>query len=103
MTWYFYIVYFFAGAFLANSVPHLVNGVSGQKFPSPFAHPPGKGSSTPTVNVLWGFANFVIGYLLISCFGSFNPGLSFDSLAVLIGALILAIQLSIAFGKRKKR
>ena len=45
MRWYHYISYFFGGAFLANAVPHFVNGVSGNPFQSPFAHPPGEGLS----------------------------------------------------------
>ncbi len=57
MHWYDYLSYFFGGAFLANSLPHLINGVSGRSFQAPFAKPPGKGLSSPTVNVLWGFIN----------------------------------------------
>lgn len=64
MSWYHYIACFFAGMFLANVVPHYVNGVSGDRFPSPFAHPPGKGLSSPLVNVLWALVNLVVGYVL---------------------------------------
>jgi hypothetical protein len=48
MHWYFFVAYFFGGAFLVNAVPHFVNGVSGRIFPTPFASPPGKGQSSPT-------------------------------------------------------
>lgn len=64
MKWYNYVSCFFAGMFLANFVPHFIHGVSGDAFPSPFANPPGKGLSSPTVNVLWGLLNLVIGYFL---------------------------------------
>jgi len=67
MKWYHYIAAFFAGAFLANAVPHFVNGVSGNPFPTPFADPPGEGLSSPTLNVIWGLANIVVGYLLYRC------------------------------------
>ena len=40
MEWYIYLARFFAGAFLANTVPHFVSGVQGRPFPSPFASPP---------------------------------------------------------------
>jgi hypothetical protein len=50
MSWYDYIACFFAGMFLANVVPHYVKGVCGDRFPTPFANPPGKGLSSPTVN-----------------------------------------------------
>jgi hypothetical protein len=64
VTWYNYIASFFAGIFLANAVPHFVHGISGDRFPTPFAHPPGKGLSSPTVNVVWSLANLVAGYAL---------------------------------------
>ncbi len=72
MPWYCYLSYFFGGAFLANSLPHIGNGISGRPFQSPFAKPPGKGLSSSTVNVLWGFFNLAIAYLLICRVGSFN-------------------------------
>jgi len=52
--WYHFLAYFFGGAFLANTIPHLVNGISGSPFQSPFASPPGQGLSSSTVNVLTG-------------------------------------------------
>jgi hypothetical protein len=63
MNWYNYIACFFAGIFIANAIPHFINGISGNKFPTPFSKPPGKGLSSPTVNVLWALLNLVIGYL----------------------------------------
>ena len=44
MTFLDYIFCFFAGAILANVVPHFVHGISGDRFPTPFAKPPGKGN-----------------------------------------------------------
>jgi hypothetical protein len=64
MPWYDYIAAFFAGMFLANVVPHFVHGVSGDPFPTPFAKPPGKGLSSPTINVLWALLNLAVGWLL---------------------------------------
>jgi len=34
MRWYHYVAYFFGGAFLANTLPHLGNGISGHPFQS---------------------------------------------------------------------
>jgi hypothetical protein len=65
MRWYHCVAYFFGGAFLANSVPHLVNGISGSPFQSPFATPPGVGLSSSAVNVGWGLFNLAIAYLLL--------------------------------------
>lgn len=64
MEWYQYVACFFSGLFLSNAVPHFVAGVSGNKFPTPFAKPPGKGLSSATTNVIWALVNLVIGFRL---------------------------------------
>ena len=64
IKWYHYVAAFFAGFFLTNAIPHFVKGVCGDGFPSPFADPPGKGLSSPIINVLWGAFNILVGYLL---------------------------------------
>ena len=64
MEWYHYLSGFFAGGFLANFVPHFVNGISGNRFPTPFSRPHGKGLSSPTLNVVWALINLMAGYLL---------------------------------------
>lgn len=64
MNWYNYFAGFWSGMFLANFVPHFVTGICGNKFPTPFAKPPGIGLSSATVNVLWALFNLVVGYLL---------------------------------------
>ncbi len=99
MHWYFYIAYFFGGAFFANALPHLMNGISGRSFQSPFAKPPGKGLSSPTVNVLWGFFNLAVAYWLIVQIGTFSI-YNFGHVAT-VGAGILAMSLMCAsvFGR----
>ena len=53
---------FFAGAFLANFVPRFCAGNLRGSVPSPrFAKPPGRGLSSPVVNVLWALLNLVLG------------------------------------------
>ena len=64
MPWTYYLIHFAGGLVFANGLPHFLHGMSGEKFQSPFANPPGKGLSSPLVNVVWGFANFVVGYAL---------------------------------------
>lgn len=98
MRWYHYVAYFFGGAFLANAVPHFTNGVSGRTFPSPFASPPGQGLSSPTVNVLWGTLNLVIGYLLVCRVGAFSLRSTRDVSIFGLGWVLLAVMLSNAFG-----
>jgi len=98
MGWYVYCAHFVAGLFLANAVPHFVNGISGERFQSPFASPPGVGKSSPLVNVLWGMANLVIGYVLLFGVGEFAGGLSVDALVVALGILATAVGLARHFG-----
>jgi hypothetical protein len=64
MEWYHYLSGFLAGVFVANFVPHFVNGISGNRFPTPFKRPIGKALSSPTVNVLWALFNLLAGCLL---------------------------------------
>jgi hypothetical protein len=52
MPWYFYVFEFVSGLFLANGVPHFVQGISGHRFQSPFGYPPGVRESSPLSNTL---------------------------------------------------
>lgn len=99
MAWYVYIAYFIAGLFLANGMPHFVNGISGRKFQSPFASPPGVGESSPLVNVIWGTINFLIGYALVFGGGDFTIGFTIDALMVALGFLAVSIGLALHFGR----
>jgi hypothetical protein len=101
MAWYDYLAYIFAGFFLANGVPHFVQGISGKRFHSPFASPPVRGQSSPLVNALWGLANFFIGYIIIFEVGDFHFGMTRDVLMVGLGALLAAVVLSITFGRER--
>jgi hypothetical protein len=96
MKWYHFVACFFAGAFLANTVPHFVQGVSGNSFPTPFANPPGKGLSSPTVNVMWSLGNLVVGYVLFKV-GRVSQANKWSLLAFFAGFAYLSIMLSIAF------
>ena len=100
LPWYVYLAYFFGGAFLVNAIPHLTNGLSGRPFPSPFASPPGKGNSSPTVNVLWAAFNLIVGYLLVLRVGVFYVRDTRDVLVFGAGGLFVAIMLSQTFAKR---
>jgi len=95
MKWYTYIASFFAGVFLANVVPHYVNGVSGNAFPTPFATPPGLGLSSPVVNVLWALFNLVVGYFLFKA-GKVSTN-KWALLIFFIGISLISLQLSLHF------
>ena len=99
MNWLHDLSYLFGGACLANAVPHFVSGVMGRPFQSPFAKPPGEGLSSSTVNVLWGFANFVIAYLLIARVRHFDPRAADHVIAVGLGVLLIGVMSARLFGR----
>ncbi len=103
MTWYVYVADFLGGAFLANAVPHFVNGVSGRPFPTPFASPPGRGDSSPVVNVLWAAFNLAVGYLLFYRFGSFAVESGRQVLIAGLGGLLMAVMLARSFGQARPK
>ena len=101
MEWYHYFSGFWAGMFIANFIPHFVNGVSGDGFPTPFSKPPGKGLSSPVVNVVWALVNLVAGLLL------FRVGrVSFSNTLSLViffaGFTLLSIMLAKNFAHKDK-
>jgi hypothetical protein len=99
MDWLHDVSYFLGGAFLANAVPHFVAGMMGRPFQSPFARPPGKGLSSSTVNVLWGFANFVIAWLLIVRVGDFDLRVTDNIVAFGLGVLLMSVMAALMFGR----
>ena len=99
MEWYEYLAYFGAGLFLANGVPHFVNGISGRRFQTPFASPPAVGESSPLVNVVWAFVNFVCGGILLQAAGGFVAGTYTDDILIGTGAFATALILAWHFGR----
>jgi hypothetical protein len=99
MEWLHDSAYFFAGFFLTNAVPHFVSGVMGRPFQSPFAKPPGRGLSSSTVNVLWGFLNLAIGYVLLCRVGSFDLRATDHVVALGLGVFLTGLLLARTFGR----
>jgi hypothetical protein len=99
MNLHHYLLLFFGGALLMNAVPHLVSGVLGRSFQSPFAKPRGEGLSSSTVNVVWGFANLVLAYLLLVRFDVVQWDDGLDAAVVALGALALALFAARHFGR----
>ena len=99
MSWLAVLSYFFGGVFLANAVPHCVSGMMGRPFQTPFARPPGEGLSSSTVNVLWGFFNIIVGYVLVCRVGDFSLRNTGDVLACGAGALLIALFSARHFGR----
>lgn len=98
MAWLHAVAYLFGGALLTNAVPHFVRGVSGAPFQSPFATPPGKGLSSSTVNVVWGFVNLVFAWLLLCHVGDFTLKETADALPCGVGMLAMGLFMARHFG-----
>ena len=99
MAWIHDASYFFGGAFLTNAVPHLVSGVMGRPFQSPFATPRGQGLSSSTVDVLWGFFNLAVGYVFTCRVGNFDLRSTTSVIALGLGIVLMALLMARMFGR----
>ncbi|MGB6231126.1 MAG: hypothetical protein WBF53_13475 [Litorimonas sp.] len=94
-----FLFYFLVGLFLANAVPHLSNGLSGRRFPTPFARPPGKGLSSPVVNALWGVANLGLAAWVYHAFADDYPASHATISSAALGFAMTCIALAWWFGR----
>ena len=99
MPWLYLLSYFFGGAVLANAIPHLLPGMMGRPFQSPFATPSGEGLSSSTVNVHWSFHTLAVGYVLVCRVGDFDLRSTVHMAALGAGALVMAIFAARHFGR----
>ena len=99
MHWPHLLSRFFGGVFLANAIPHLVSGLMGRPFQSPFAKPRGEGLSSSTVNALWGLLNAVLSYVLLIRVGSFDLKSTSDVVALGLGLLAMSLFCARHFGR----
>jgi hypothetical protein len=89
---------FIGGAALTNALPHMISGQMGRTFPTPFAKPPGKGLSSAIVNVVWGFANLVLAYVLVCRIGAFDWRQTSDIVPLALGMAAGALMNAHHFG-----
>jgi hypothetical protein len=73
--------------------------VMGRPFQSPFAKPPGEGLSSSTVNVIWGFFNLAVGYLLVCHVGDFDLRSIDDAIALGLGVVLFGVVMARLFGR----
>jgi hypothetical protein len=92
-----YIVHFFGGIFLANGIPHFVSGVSGKPFRTPFVRAHGGAVSSPALNVVWGWMNLLVAYLLFIDVGPRYLGSLPDTIASAAGVLLAGLFLARIF------
>lgn len=99
MSWVEYVACFFAGVILANAVPHFVHGISGDRFPTPFAHPHGIGLSSPTLNVVWSLFHLAIGTILFRA-GKVSCGDVWALIVFFAGIAAISTAMSIRFARK---
>lgn len=103
MPWIAYIVHFIAAAFLTNGLPHFVSGVSGRPFRTPFVRLQGAKLSSPVTNVVWGWFNLLVAFLLFANIGPLYIGTPGDTVFVAAGVLVTGVLLARIFEKDNAR
>jgi len=104
ITFLDHILYFIAGALMANGLPHFVQGICGNRFMTPFALWQGAKQSSALVNVAWGWINFAIGAWLLHYFSPVRiPAATEPCIMAGIGALAMAVYLAWRFGETPKK
>ena len=99
MEWMHLWSWWLGGACLMNAVPHLVSGVCGRPFQTPFARPPGQGLSSSLVNAVWGCFNLAVAYGLLLHVGGFDLRNTAHAAALGLGLLTSALFSAWHFGR----
>lgn len=99
-----YIFYFFSGLFLANGIPHFINGISGKYFHSPSLHRfLFKRIPSPLFNVIWGLISFALSLFFLSFTSKLNMGWNWGFVAYVSGFCFASVGLSIYFKNRSEK
>ena len=101
MHWTDGVACFCAGLFLDNATPHFVKGICGDRFPTPFAKPPGRGLSSPAVNVTWSLFNMLVGLLLARA-GHLLSGPETGRWILFAAVALFAVPTSMSFARKAK-
>lgn len=96
-----YLGLLIAGVLLCNALPHLLAGLQGQTFYTPWAAPRGVGRSSALENVLWGCANLLVAVFLIDRI--FPKNVPHGLVVLAIGFVGAAVALATIFGRRQAR
>ena len=95
MKWYRYVGYFFSGAFLANTIPHLVQGISGREFRTPFGDP-----SSALLNGIWGLVNLALGVTLLIALGGLELKFNRKLVVIALGFAVMTLLLANTFSQQ---
>lgn len=94
------VLYFLAGMFAFNSLPHLIPGIIGNRHMTPF----GKDSSA-IVNVLWGFVNIAVAAVILNFTpnGIHLPPTANGFVALAVGGLVMSLMAANMFSNPNAR
>lgn len=95
-----YLGLLIAGMLLCNSLPHLLSGLRGESFHTPWAKPRGVGHSSALENFLWGAANLLVATFLIDRI--FPKNVSHGLPVLALGFIGMGVLLSITFAGRRR-
>ncbi len=99
MPWIAFLAHFLAAAIMTNGIPHFVSGVCGRPFRTPFARMSGSRTSSAELNVVWGWANFVVAFLLFANIGPLYIGTPIDTIFIALGMLVAGLLLARIFAR----
>ncbi len=94
-----YLGLLLAGMLLCNALPHLLAGLQGETFYTPWATPRRVGRSSALENVLWGSANLLVAVFLIDRI--FPKNVPHGLIILAIGFVGMGVGCAITFGRRK--
>lgn len=97
MPWIAFIIHFIAAAIMTNGIPHFVSGVSGRPFRTPLSRASAGRPGSPAANVVWGWVNFLVAFLLFANIGPLYIGTPGDTVFVAAGVLVAGLVLSRIF------
>ena len=101
MPWIAYILHFIAAALVANGIPHFVSRVRVRRFRTPLSRASGGTFGSPAANVIWGWLNFLVAFLLFANFGPLYIGTFIDTIFVAAGMLLMGLVLARVFSGDK--
>ena len=90
-----YLLMFLSGVLLCNAIPHLVSGLRGERFFTPWS---GANRASAVENALWGSANLFAGGFILSRIAMQN--IPHGAKVLAIGFVLTAVALSWWFSKR---
>ena len=90
-----YLLMFLSGVLLCNAIPHLVSGVRGERFFTPWSRDV---RASAVENALWGSVNLLAGGFILSRIAAQN--IPHGAKVMGIGFVLTAVALSWWFSKR---